>query len=218
MDNGTSAEALKKAAPKLPLSKVKRIAKVDPDYTITSQSAVAAVAFATELFVQVLTEEGLARSQLEKPSGSRLSLRYDNIAAVVSSSDRFEFLSDVIPETQNLVTLTRENRVRYTAVAPGQSMLPFRAREEATEVDDGDAPEDDLADAAVAPDYDGDQQGWEDLPEHERLQLRSNAEIDLKPEPESEPEPEPESENEPEPDGEDTAEVGVEAIETDAEE
>ncbi|SCV05180.1 LANO_0H01816g1_1 [Lachancea nothofagi CBS 11611] len=201
MDQTSGADALKKAAPKLPLSKVKRIAKTDPDYTITSQSAIAAVAFATELFVQVLTEEGLARSQLEKSSGSRLTLRYENLAAVVASSERFAFLSDVLPETHNLVALTRENRVRYTALAPGQSMLPFRAREEPTQVEnEEESVEEELepdadADAELDVDMNGEVDFDDDLAE---LGSRDEAEIRAEEEPEPEPELEPEHEPEPE--------------------
>ena len=70
-------------------------------------------------------------------------LRYDDLASCVATSDRFAFLSDVIPETQSLVSLTRENRVRYTTLAPGQAVLPFRAREEQTnsDVDNEEEPE-----------------------------------------------------------------------------
>ncbi|SCU97149.1 LAME_0F18712g1_1 [Lachancea meyersii CBS 8951] len=204
MDSKKDVEDFKKAAPKLPLSKVKRIAKTDPLHIITSQSAVAAVAFATELFVQVLTEEALAISQLEKPSGSRLTLRYDHLAAVVASSDRFAFLSDVIPETQNLVALTRENRVRYTALAPGQSVLPFRAQDTATAAEnDGDAPEGEAdPDAEPEPESDADGGFAEDFnleDGDQDAEMRSENEMPLREEevePEPEPEPEPEFETE----------------------
>ncbi|SCU80938.1 LAFA_0C01882g1_1 [Lachancea sp. 'fantastica'] len=208
MDSKYDQETFKKAAPKLPLSKVKKIAKTDPMHIITSQSAVAAVAFATELFVQVLTEEGLALSQLEKPNGSRLTLRYDNLAAVVADSDRFAFLSDVIPETHNLVALTRGNRVRYTALAPDQSVLPFRAQDTAPAAEnDGDAPEED-ADDGVEPEQeeaeldggfaedfdltqDGDQK-HQDESDNDNPQLPGE---ELEPEPDTE---EPEELDEPE--------------------
>lgn len=62
MEHSSSLEAVQKAAPRLPISKVKRIAKCDPEHMLTSQSATVAVAFATELFVQVFSEEGFARS------------------------------------------------------------------------------------------------------------------------------------------------------------
>ncbi|CEP64730.1 histone-fold protein LALA0_S13e01728g [Lachancea lanzarotensis] len=211
MESKYDSETVKKAAPRLPLSKVKRIAKTDPMHIITSQSAVAAVAFATELFVQVLTEEGLALAQLEKPNGSRLTLRYDNLASVVADSDRFSFLSDVIPETHNLVSLTRGNRVRYTALAPDQSMLPFRAQGTSPVVEnDGDAPEEDAEeedgvepeletelDNGFAEDFeltkDAENQKNQDEFEINNSQLPAGDE--LEPEPESE---EPEELDEPE--------------------
>ncbi|SCW02533.1 LAFE_0F08526g1_1 [Lachancea fermentati] len=132
----SAAQAVKQAAPRLPISKCKRIAKTDPEYMLTSQGASAAVAFATELFVQALAEDALARSQLERASGARLRLQYDELAQCVATMDRYSFLSDVVPQTQSLAALTRENRVRYTTLAPGQTTLPFRARD-----DPGDADE-----------------------------------------------------------------------------
>ncbi|CAR30483.1 DNA polymerase epsilon noncatalytic subunit [Lachancea thermotolerans CBS 6340] len=157
MEHSSSLEAVQKAAPRLPISKVKRIAKCDPEHMLTSQSATAAVAFATELFVQVFSEEGFARSQLERPAGARLTLRYDDLSACVASSDRFAFLADVVPETQSLVSLTCENRVRYTTLAPGQTVLPFRAKEEPANSDgDGEEEPDEQPEAELDAEIDED--------------------------------------------------------------
>ncbi|CUS21086.1 LAQU0S02e05556g1_1 [Lachancea quebecensis] len=192
MEHSNSLEAVQKAAPRLPISKVKRIAKCDPEHMLTSQSATAAVAFATELFVQVFSEEGFARSQLERPAGARLTLRYDDLAACVASSDRFAFLGDVIPETQSLVSLTCENRVRYTTLAPGQTVLPFRAREEpANSDDDGEVEPDELPEVELDGEIDEDGDPQLEAAVDVYTQNDADLEPELDPEAEAEMDPKP---------------------------
>ncbi|AJR74354.1 ASB_HP2_G0029490.mRNA.1.CDS.1 [Saccharomyces cerevisiae] len=124
MNNETSGKETASAplcSPKLPVEKVQRIAKNDPEYMDTSDDAFVATAFATEFFVQVLTHESLHRQQQQQqqqvpPLPDELTLSYDDIsAAIVHSSDgHLQFLNDVIPTTKNLRLLVEENRVRYT--------------------------------------------------------------------------------------------------------
>lgn len=151
------ADEFKRNAPHLPISKLKKIAKSDPDYIITSSNAFVATAFATELFVQSLTEEMLALSQLSNKSANTKSVRltYNNLSECVTRKENFQFLEDVVPKTKNLRTLVKENKIRYTttpqqASEGGQSMLPFTKLEEpnqsantATEIDDEDEEEND---------------------------------------------------------------------------
>ncbi|QHS74185.1 Dls1p [Saccharomyces paradoxus] len=107
-------------SPKLPVEKVQRIAKNDPEYMDTSDDAFVATAFATEFFIQVLTHESLQKQQQQQqhvpPPSDELTLSYDDISAtIVQSSDgHLQFLNDVIPTTRNLRLLVEENRVRYT--------------------------------------------------------------------------------------------------------
>ncbi|CAI4034355.1 hypothetical protein SMKI_10G1420 [Saccharomyces mikatae IFO 1815] len=110
--------------PKLPVEKVQRIAKNDPEYMDTSDDAFVATAFATEFFVQVLAHESLQQQQkLQQQHVPRLSdeitLSYDDISTtIVQSADgHLQFLNDVIPTTKNLRLLVEENRVRYTTSA-----------------------------------------------------------------------------------------------------
>lgn len=131
------ADQSKRNAPHLPISKLKKIARSDPDYIITSSNAFVATAFATELFVQSLTEEMLALSHLSNKSANTKSLRltYNHLSECVSRKENFQFLEDVIPKTKNLRTLVKENKIRYTttpqqASERGQSMLPFTKLEE----------------------------------------------------------------------------------------
>ncbi|KOG98540.1 Dls1p [Saccharomyces eubayanus] len=102
----------------LPVEKVQRIAKNDPEYMDTSDDAFVATAFATEFFIQVLTHESLQqqqRGQVPHPS-DEITLSYDDVSATIlkSTDGHLQFLNDVIPITKNLRLLVEENRVRYT--------------------------------------------------------------------------------------------------------
>ena len=84
---------------------------------LTSQSAYAETAFATELFIQLLAEEACAMAQLNKPTKT-LRLNYEDLSSAIRRVNKFQFLSDVVPPTSNLGSLVRENKVRYTIVNP----------------------------------------------------------------------------------------------------
>ncbi|CAH6719944.1 DNA polymerase epsilon subunit C [[Candida] jaroonii] len=79
----------------LPLSKIKRIFKMDSEYTGASQSSVYSTAIATELFIQYLTEQAVAMAKLDK----RKKLLYKDLSNVVSSQDSLNFLVDTVPKT-----------------------------------------------------------------------------------------------------------------------
>ncbi|GAV56343.1 hypothetical protein ZYGR_0BB01200 [Zygosaccharomyces rouxii] len=129
----TEAE-LKEFFPQLPVSKVKKIARSDPEYLLTSNNAFVATAFATEIFVKALTEEMLAQSQLagKNKDSKTIRLTYNDLAECVSKKNQFMFLEDVVPRTKNLRSLVKQNRVRYTTASSragpsvkGQTQLPF---------------------------------------------------------------------------------------------
>lgn len=90
--------------PRFPLSKVKKIAKCDSEYIITSNAAIVATAFATELFVQSLTEDGLSMAHLQQGKKSKnknnaskqARLTLDNIIESVQRKEQYYFLEDVI--------------------------------------------------------------------------------------------------------------------------
>lgn len=132
------ADKAKSSRPHLPVSKCKRIAKTDPDCILTSQAAYVATAFATELFIQNFVEEAMLVSQLEKNNAKSVRLTYDNLAKCVSRLDKFMFLGDVVPLTKNLKTLVQENRARYTTTAadPGQTVLPFKMKDQVQNQED----------------------------------------------------------------------------------
>ncbi|CAI4043687.1 hypothetical protein SKDZ_10G1460 [Saccharomyces kudriavzevii ZP591] len=102
----------------LPVEKVQRIAKNDPEYMDTSDDAFIATALATESFIQVLALESLQHQvprQVPHPP-DEITLSYDDISGTIvrSADGHLQFLNDVIPMTKNLRLLVEENRVRYT--------------------------------------------------------------------------------------------------------
>lgn len=82
----------------LPLSKVKRIFKLDPEYSGAAASAAYATAVATELFVQYLAEQSAMIARTER----RKKIQYKDVSAAANSQEALFFLSDTIPKTQVL--------------------------------------------------------------------------------------------------------------------
>ncbi|ORZ13112.1 histone-fold-containing protein [Absidia repens] len=82
----------------LPLARVKRIIKEDPDVSLINVEATHCIASATELFMEYLVNEGYSRAQKNK----RKTVFYKDLASAVSQTDPLEFLEDVIPTTMTL--------------------------------------------------------------------------------------------------------------------
>ena len=101
-------ENAKTFLPRLPLSKTKKIAKMDSEYLLTANAAMVATTFATELFVQSLVENALAMNQLnhnnrnskKDQNKKNARLTYHDIAESVQRLECFQFLEDVIPKVQ----------------------------------------------------------------------------------------------------------------------
>lgn len=100
IENDSEEDNIKNCVPRLPLSKIKRIARADPDYIITANAAVVATSFATELFVQALVEDALAMAQLnnKNKNSKQARLAYNNLVESVQRREEFQFLEDVIPK------------------------------------------------------------------------------------------------------------------------
>lgn len=130
-------ERLKKSQPRLPISKVRKMARSDPEYIVTAGNAFTAAAFATELFVQSMTEEMIQLAYLSGKTSTAKSVRlsYKNMADTVSRKENYSFLEDVVPQTKNLRTLVKENKVRYTTRIENQQTLPFEDKQEEPDLD-----------------------------------------------------------------------------------
>ncbi|CAK9438617.1 uncharacterized protein LODBEIA_P28410 [Lodderomyces beijingensis] len=91
----------------LPLSKIKRIFKMDTEYTGASSSAVYSAGLATELFVQYLVEQASLLAKMDK----RKKIQYKDFANAVSSHDALTFLTDTVPRTQPIGELIQKKSI-----------------------------------------------------------------------------------------------------------
>lgn len=94
----------------LPLLKIKRIFKMDPEYFGSSASAVYATGVATELFVQYLVENASMNAKVDK----RKKIQYKDVSAAVAAQDSLFFLSDTVPKTQKVRDALKENRINVS--------------------------------------------------------------------------------------------------------
>eukprot|EP00180_Rhodochaete_pulchella_P003335 Plantae.Rhodophyta-Rhodochaete_pulchella.ctg55967.p1 GENE.Plantae.Rhodophyta-Rhodochaete_pulchella.ctg55967~~Plantae.Rhodophyta-Rhodochaete_pulchella.ctg55967.p1 ORF type:complete len:286 (+),score=60.91 Plantae.Rhodophyta-Rhodochaete_pulchella.ctg55967:89-859(+) len=90
-DDARNASVRRKSV--LPLSKIKKIAKIDEDIKLIRADAVELLALATERFLEILTEESY------RGSTSRNRLTYSDVAKTIDSIDAFNFISEVVPLT-----------------------------------------------------------------------------------------------------------------------
>lgn len=110
----------------LPLSKIKRIFKMDPDYFAASPSAVYATGVATELFIQYFVEHAAMLAKMDK----RKKIQYKDFSNAVSTQDALHFLSDTVPKTQTVgqaikernINMNVEDQERYEGM--GQEVVP----------------------------------------------------------------------------------------------
>ncbi|KAI5966245.1 DPB3 [Candida pseudojiufengensis] len=91
----------------LPLSKIKKIFKMDMDYSGASSSAVYTTGLATELFVQYFVEQASLLAKMDK----RKKIIYKDFANAVSSHDSLNFLSDTIPKTHQVGELISRKKI-----------------------------------------------------------------------------------------------------------
>ncbi|KAG0134255.1 histone-fold-containing protein [Tuber indicum] len=81
----------------LPLSRVKKIIRLDDDVNGCSNNAAFLVTIAAEMFVQYLAEQGLKMTYGDRKQ--RKTMQYKDLATAVARVENLEFLADVIPPT-----------------------------------------------------------------------------------------------------------------------
>ena len=105
----------------LPMSKIKKIFKMDPDFSGASQGAIYATGLATELFVQYFVEQASLMAKVDK----RKKIQYKDFANAVGGHDALNFLSDTIPKTHAMGDLIQRKKVNTL-----ESIQPNRNPEE----------------------------------------------------------------------------------------
>ncbi|CUM48826.1 DNA polymerase epsilon subunit C [Debaryomyces fabryi] len=116
----------------LPLSKIKRIFKMDSDYLAASLSAVYATGLATELFIQYFTEQALVLAKMDK----RKKLQYKDFSNAVASQDSLNFLSDTVPKTQPIGELINNKKVNVDSHKSNEIRETANTETEEIEVDE----------------------------------------------------------------------------------
>ncbi|CUS14329.1 unnamed protein product [Tuber aestivum] len=113
----------------LPLSRVKKIIRLDDDVNGCSNNAAFLVTIAAEMFVQYLAEQGLKMTYSDRKQ--RKTMQYKDLAAAVARVENLEFLADVIPPTVPYKQVReRKNKTVKDAEAGqltlnGQRILPI---------------------------------------------------------------------------------------------
>ncbi|KTW30827.1 hypothetical protein T552_00539 [Pneumocystis carinii B80] len=79
----------------LPISKIKKIIRIDDDIVQCSSNSAFLIAIATEMFIQYMVQQGLLMCLNE----NKKIIQYRHLANAVSRFDNLEFLSDTIPKT-----------------------------------------------------------------------------------------------------------------------
>ncbi|KAL7339861.1 hypothetical protein BJY59DRAFT_697160 [Rhodotorula toruloides] len=117
----------------LPLARIKKVAKMDPEVQNTMISSEVTILFekACQIFIQELT----ARAHLVSMSAKRRTISRADVAQAVSRSDMFDFLIDIVPRTERPTASTSHTSATPapTASGSGTRSRPSRTRRRASQ-------------------------------------------------------------------------------------
>ncbi|GMM46224.1 hypothetical protein DAPK24_027990 [Pichia kluyveri] len=97
---------------KLPISRVKKIIKLDPEHISSTESANYVLSIATELFITQLIQD----SQTVTKSNNRKKIVYNDVQKVVSSVDVYGFMRDIVPKRAAIGDLMNKGLIKLRAV------------------------------------------------------------------------------------------------------
>lgn len=97
---------------KLPISRVKKIIKLDPEHISSTESANYVLSIATELFIKQLIQD----SQTVTKSNNRKKIVYNDVQKVVSSVDVYGFMRDIVPKRAAIGDLMNKGLIKLRAV------------------------------------------------------------------------------------------------------
>lgn len=80
---------------RIPVARIKRIIKQDPDIMAVNNAAVFNVAGAVQLFIGHVAEQALLNAR----ANGRARLGYDDFARTIANNDELGFLRELVPET-----------------------------------------------------------------------------------------------------------------------
>ncbi|KAJ5884140.1 uncharacterized protein N7473_011026 [Penicillium subrubescens] len=104
----------------LPLARIKKVMKADPEVKMISAEAPILFAKGCDIFITELT----MRAWIHAEDNKRRTLQRSDIAAALSKSDMFDFLIDIVPREEATSHAKRSSQAGATApgpaAAPGQ--------------------------------------------------------------------------------------------------
>ncbi|KAJ5936464.1 hypothetical protein N7454_005099 [Penicillium verhagenii] len=100
----------------LPLARIKKVMKADPEVKMISAEAPILFAKGCDIFITELT----MRAWIHAEDNKRRTLQRSDIAAALSKSDMFDFLIDIVPREEAASHAKRSSQ----AGAPGPSVAP----------------------------------------------------------------------------------------------
>lgn len=100
----------------LPLARIKKVMKADPEVKMISAEAPILFAKGCDIFITELT----MRAWIHAEDNKRRTLQRSDIAAALSKSDMFDFLIDIVPREEAASHAKRSSQ----AAAPGPSTAP----------------------------------------------------------------------------------------------
>ncbi|ODV96700.1 hypothetical protein PACTADRAFT_48521 [Pachysolen tannophilus NRRL Y-2460] len=91
----------------LPQARIRKIVKLDPDYSGVSSASIQLITKATELFVQDLT----SKASIETRRMGRKKINYEDFYQVVKQNPSLMFLADVVPKRYKVGELYAKNKI-----------------------------------------------------------------------------------------------------------
>lgn len=134
----------------LPISKVKKIIKLDPDHVSSTEASNFALTMAAEMFVMLLAND----AALVTKSNRRRKIMYSDFHKAIASNERYTFLRDIVPKRVPVGELAQSGEVEFSQQAIDQIAVSIQ-REGVVDLDEvpGEVPEldqeDDLPDMAT---------------------------------------------------------------------
>lgn len=101
----------------LPLARIKKVMKADPEVKMISAEAPILFAKGCDIFITELT----MRAWIHAEDNKRRTLQRSDIAAALSKSDMFDFLIDIVPREE---ATSHAKRSSQAGTAPGPSAAP----------------------------------------------------------------------------------------------
>ncbi|KKA29486.1 hypothetical protein TD95_001605 [Thielaviopsis punctulata] len=101
----------------LPLARIKKVMKADPDVKMISAEAPILFAKGCDIFITELT----MRAWIHAEENKRRTLQRSDIASALSKSDMFDFLIDIVPREEAAASAKRSNAQTSAAQAQAQA-------------------------------------------------------------------------------------------------